>query len=75
MTAHDHKTLVDGCYRCDLNRDEVESAHAETLVAAHSLLDSRLLYDRADYISVPTMRRTLDLIEDLVGIAEYRAGR
>ena len=24
MTAHSHTTVVDGCYRCDLNRDEVQ---------------------------------------------------
>ena len=23
MTAHDHTTLVDGCFRCDLGKDEV----------------------------------------------------
>ena len=23
MTAHTCKTLTDGCYRCDLNRDEI----------------------------------------------------
>jgi hypothetical protein len=29
MTAHLHATFVDGCYRCDLNRDELESMHRE----------------------------------------------
>ena len=24
MTAHDHRTYVDGCFRCDLSRDEVD---------------------------------------------------
>lgn len=23
MTAHDHRQFVEGCYRCDLNRDEI----------------------------------------------------
>lgn len=23
MTAHDHAVFVDGCYRCDLSRDEM----------------------------------------------------
>ena len=23
MTAHDHRSYVDGCYRCELGRDEV----------------------------------------------------
>jgi hypothetical protein len=26
MTAHDHREHVDGCFRCDLSRDEVELA-------------------------------------------------
>lgn len=26
MTAHDHSTFVEGCYRCDLSRDEVEES-------------------------------------------------
>lgn len=29
MTAHTCKTLTDGCYRCDLNRDEIEAIRAE----------------------------------------------
>jgi hypothetical protein len=24
MTEHSHTTLVDGCFRCELNRDELE---------------------------------------------------
>ena len=24
MTAHRHATIVEGCYRCELNRDEVQ---------------------------------------------------
>ena len=34
MTAHSHTTLVDGCYRCDLNRDEI--AHIEDEVRAEA---------------------------------------
>lgn len=26
MTAHDHRTYVEGCYRCELSRDEVGAA-------------------------------------------------
>ena len=35
MTAHDHRERVEGCYRCDLSRDELllaaahEAAHPE----------------------------------------------
>ena len=29
MTAHLHAEIVPGCYRCDLNRDEVEAAEQE----------------------------------------------
>jgi hypothetical protein len=27
MTEHVHLELVDGCYRCDLNRDELPPEH------------------------------------------------
>ena len=27
MSAHDHKTLVGGCYRCELNKDEMRGAN------------------------------------------------
>ena len=26
MTAHDHRTVVPGCYRCELNADEMDPA-------------------------------------------------
>lgn len=29
MTAHTCKELTDGCYRCELNRDEIEAAQEE----------------------------------------------
>lgn len=29
MTAHACKTLTDGCYRCDLNRDEMRAIEEE----------------------------------------------
>lgn len=31
MTPHDHRTLVPGCYRCELGRDEVRDAEAAEL--------------------------------------------
>ena len=27
MSAHTHRTLVDGCYRCDLNKAEMPGPH------------------------------------------------
>lgn len=30
MTAHLHTTLTPGCYRCDLNLDEIAAAEQET---------------------------------------------
>lgn len=24
MSVHDHKTIVEGCYRCELNADELD---------------------------------------------------
>ena len=29
MTAHDHRTYVDGCFRCDLSADEVRQTYGE----------------------------------------------
>jgi hypothetical protein len=34
VTAHDHRTYVDGCYRCELSRDEVADATPEDVIAA-----------------------------------------
>ena len=31
MSAHACKELTDGCFRCELNRDEAESARADAL--------------------------------------------
>lgn len=33
MTQHDHRTFVEGCYRCDLSRDEVEQVDLDELEA------------------------------------------
>ena len=30
MTAHTHRTVVPGCYRCDLNKDEIGISDSET---------------------------------------------
>lgn len=30
MTAHDHREFVEGCYRCDLSRDEVSEQKPTT---------------------------------------------
>ncbi len=29
MTAHNHRTHVPGCYRCELSRDEIEAARRD----------------------------------------------
>lgn len=34
VTAHDHPTVVPGCYRCDLSRDEVSTDRIETETCA-----------------------------------------
>lgn len=35
MTAHACATLIDGCYRCDLNKDEIR-AFADSLVVTRN---------------------------------------
>jgi hypothetical protein len=34
MSAHTCSTLTDGCYRCDLHRDEIEAVRAEVTAEA-----------------------------------------
>ena len=65
MTDHTHTTLTEGCYRCDLNRDEAAAAHAEILADARFVLEHPDFYTQSDL---------LDLIDDLVAVAEYRKG-
>lgn len=31
MTAHDHRTVVEGCFRCELSEDEVANARGGTV--------------------------------------------
>lgn len=51
MTAHACKTLTDGCYRCDLNCDEMraieEEIHREAQAAWLAYRDA---YTRANYL-------------------------
>lgn len=39
MSDHRHLSLVDGCYRCDLNRDEIKAAQYDMSVEARALRD------------------------------------
>jgi hypothetical protein len=34
VTEHDHTTIVPGCYRCDLNKDEVRDGATDTIKEA-----------------------------------------
>lgn len=34
MTVHDHRTYVDGCYRCELSRDEAMTTPADIIEQA-----------------------------------------
>ncbi len=56
MSEHTHKVLVDGCYRCDLNRDEIghpswttHMVHPDCGVhEAHKISDCRLWNPRPE---------------------------
>lgn len=37
MTAHNHTVLTPGCFRCDLNRDEVEAAQRDARIETRAL--------------------------------------
>jgi hypothetical protein len=40
MTPHTCKELTDGCYRCDLNRDEIRDFKQERLDKATAVLSA-----------------------------------
>jgi hypothetical protein len=46
VTAHDCKVLTKGCYRCDLNLDEIESYRQELHAEAQVVLARVELADR-----------------------------
>lgn len=46
MTAHDHPSYVEGCFRCELSRGEVGARPAVDVAA--ELADLARLIDRAD---------------------------
>ena len=52
MSAHTCKTITPGCYRCDLNADEVRAAEQEVRDEAQAAwLSYRNAYQRANYLN------------------------
>lgn len=52
MTSHNCKTLNDGCYRCDLHRDEIAAFHEDIRQEAQEAwLTYRDQYTRAYYLN------------------------
>lgn len=41
MSAHTHTILTEGCYRCDLHRDEVRAYVASLLVTRRGVVHDR----------------------------------
>lgn len=56
MTAHDHKTRVEGCFRCELNQDEIGIADTgqPSSVARLTRLHDELWLDLNEVVSVTT---------------------
>lgn len=74
MTAHTCKTLTDGCYRCELNRDEIEAIEAEN----HEDAQAAWLTYKADYAaehSYANDRRRGRQMRRREFIAGFMAGR
>lgn len=46
MTAHDHREYVEGCYRCDLGRDEV---YATQMYDRRDALAEQWLIEKHDH--------------------------
>lgn len=67
MTAHTCVGLTDGCYRCELNRDEIESIEREVASDAQKAwLAYRDDYMRTHYLSkkqASSQMRRRDFIE------------
>lgn len=73
MTAHTCKTLTDGCYRCELNRDEIEAIETENREDAQvAWLTYRDNYMRANHLS---RRRAGSQMRRREFIAGFIAGR
>ena len=71
MTHHNHRELVPGCYRCDLNRDEIESARQEVLAEAQAAwIRYRDEYQRTNYLNA---RRAASQMRRREFIAGYLA--
>ena len=52
MSAHTHITLVEGCYRCDLNRDEMTAIEQEVRAEAQAAwLSYRNDYQRTRHLN------------------------
>ena len=71
MTAHTHTTFVPGCYRCNLNKDEVIDSAIDTVkealrdqVGDGDGMDVQIL---AIYDGQVRDRAKLDLIKELLG--------
>lgn len=70
MTAHTHTTLVDGCYRCDLGRDEMKAIEEERdrlLVSVMRKLvktGGAMAYDNSGTFYVETDAVLLPITED-----------
>lgn len=50
MTAHTHTTLADDCYRCDLNKDEVNGMREDLAPRVRQLIQD---IERAIYKAPP----------------------
>lgn len=47
MSTHSHTTLVTGCYRCDLNKDEMHEQVLEEFEIGDRIASAVLTYKRA----------------------------
>jgi hypothetical protein len=71
MSTHDCKTLTDGCYRCDLNRDEMQSVEDDVRKKAQAAwLAYRNDFQRKRYL---TGRQTASQMRRRDFIAGYLA--
>lgn len=68
MSAHTCAELTEGCYRCELNRDEIEAIQQEVAEEAQAAwLAYRDEYSRQHYIGAATVAHRLRRREFIAG--------
>lgn len=53
MTAHDHREYVEGCFRCEIGRDEADRGDGYAAPLAHVVLKRAADVQHGDWFQLP----------------------